>query len=104
MPLELLSKVWLTVSCGVLYVIFEGLVARDDSNTRGCWSMVITARSGPIYFGHKPIPASREESIKLKPAWEPGDPCPDLLTDDEAIRYLRLHEIEIKNPGETLQR
>jgi len=66
--------------------------------------MVITARSGPIYFGHKPIPASREESIKLKPAWEPGDPCPDLLTDDEAIRYLRLHEIEIKNPGETLQR
>jgi len=33
-----------------------------------------------------------------------GDPNPDLLTEDEAIRYLRLDIIGIKNPGETLQR
>jgi hypothetical protein len=36
--------------------------------------------------------------------FRPGDPCPDLLTEDEAIRYLRLDTIGIKNPAETLQR
>src|SRR4051794_18837302 len=36
--------------------------------------------------------------------FQPGDPCPDLLTEEEAIRYLRLDTIDIKNPGETLER
>lgn len=36
--------------------------------------------------------------------FRPGDPSPDLLTESEAIRYLRLDIISIKNPGETLQR
>ena len=31
-------------------------------------------------------------------------PCPELLTEEEAIRYLRLDTIRIKNPGETLTR
>ena len=37
----------------------------------------------------------------------PGDaptPCPELLTEDEAIRYLRLDTIEIKDPRATLRR
>ena len=33
-----------------------------------------------------------------------GDPCPYLLTEDEAIRYLRLDTIEIAKPQETLRR
>jgi hypothetical protein len=36
--------------------------------------------------------------------FQPGDPCPDLMTEQEAIRYLRLDEIEIKSPEETLRR
>ena len=31
-------------------------------------------------------------------------PCPDLLTEDEAILYLRLDTIKIKNPTATLRR
>ena len=31
-------------------------------------------------------------------------PCPDLLTEDEAIRYLRLDTINIKNRAATLER
>lgn len=31
-------------------------------------------------------------------------PCPELLTEDEAIRYLRLDTIDIKNPSATLRR
>lgn len=37
----------------------------------------------------------------------PGDPplpCPELLTEDEAIRYLRLDTINIGNPADTLRR
>jgi len=33
-----------------------------------------------------------------------GRPCPDILTEDEAVKYLRLDTIDIKNPGETLRR
>lgn len=33
-----------------------------------------------------------------------GDPCPFLLTEAEAIRYLRLDTIDITNPDETLRR
>ncbi len=34
----------------------------------------------------------------------PPQPCPELLTEEEAIRYLRLDTINIKNPPETLAR
>lgn len=38
----------------------------------------------------------------------PGEPpmvCPELLTEEEAIRYLRLDTIRgLRNPGETLAR
>ena len=30
--------------------------------------------------------------------------CPELLTEEEAIRYLRLDLIDIKSPAETLRR
>jgi hypothetical protein len=36
---------------------------------------------------------------------EPPVPCPELLTEEEAIRYLRLDTITgLRNPGETLAR
>lgn len=31
-------------------------------------------------------------------------PCPDLLTEEEAIRFLRLDTVNIKNPVGTLRR
>ena len=35
----------------------------------------------------------------------PPQPCPELLTEDEAIRYLRLDTITgLRNPSETLAR
>lgn len=37
----------------------------------------------------------------------PGNPagfCPELLTEAEAIRYLRLDTVNIGNPSETLRR
>ena len=37
----------------------------------------------------------------------PGDPprpCPELLTEAEAIVYLRLDTIDVKHPEETLRR
>ena len=34
----------------------------------------------------------------------PPMPCPELLTEDEAIRYLRLDTVDIDNPSETLAR
>lgn len=39
-------------------------------------------------------------------AWLPGNPvlpCPELLTEEEAIRYLRLDTISIKDPSATLR-
>jgi hypothetical protein len=38
-------------------------------------------------------------------AFLPGpqaSPCPELLTEEEAVRYLRLDLISINNPAETL--
>lgn len=32
------------------------------------------------------------------------EPCPSLLTEAEAIRYLRLDTVAIRNPGATLRR
>lgn len=35
----------------------------------------------------------------------PPMPCPDLLTEEEAVRYLRLNTIAgLKNPAQTLAR
>ena len=34
----------------------------------------------------------------------PPQPCPELLTEEEAIRYLRLDTIEIANRSGTLRR
>ena len=33
---------------------------------------------------------------------EPPVPCPELLTELEAIKYLRLDAIDIRDPSETL--
>jgi hypothetical protein len=35
---------------------------------------------------------------------DPPQPCPELLTEDEAIRYLRLDTINITDPSATLRR
>jgi len=34
----------------------------------------------------------------------PAMPCPDLLTEEEALRYLRLDIIDVENPEDTLRR
>ncbi len=34
----------------------------------------------------------------------PSEPCPELLTEDEAVRYLRLDTTGVRRPGETLER
>lgn len=34
----------------------------------------------------------------------PAMPCPELLTEEEAIRYLRLDIIDVENPADTLRR
>lgn len=39
---------------------------------------------------------------ELSGSFRPGDPNPDLLTPDEAVRYLRLDTIDIKNPKQSL--
>ena len=35
---------------------------------------------------------------------DPPQPCPELLTEGEAIRYLRLDTINISDPSATLRR
>ena len=35
---------------------------------------------------------------------DPPQPCPELLTEEEAVRYLRLDTITLKDPCETLRR
>ena len=35
---------------------------------------------------------------------EPPQPCPELLTEGEAVRYLRLDTINISDPSATLRR
>ncbi len=43
----------------------------------------------------------------LGPTWLPGNPptpCPELLTEEEAIRYLRLDTVDIRNRKATLRR
>lgn len=41
----------------------------------------------------------------MLPAILPGNPprpCPELLTEDEAVQYLRLDTIDVKDPAGTL--
>lgn len=38
------------------------------------------------------------------PETDPARPCPELLTEDEAIRYLRLDTTGVGRPGQTLER
>lgn len=50
-----------------------------------------------------------DNEVRIEPAWLPDGkggftPCPELLTEDEAIRFLRLDTIKIKNPKATLRR
>ena len=53
-----------------------------------------------------------ESPVTGQPRWpavaflpgNPAQPCPELLTEDEAIRYLRLDTINIGNPADTLRR
>ncbi len=33
----------------------------------------------------------------------PSEPCPELLTEEEAARYLRLDKIDTENPAGTLR-
>ena len=33
----------------------------------------------------------------------PPEPCPELLTEQEAIRYLRLDLVDIEDPAQTLR-
>ena len=35
---------------------------------------------------------------------DPPTPCPEVLTEEEAIRYLRLDTVSIKHPADTLYR
>ena len=32
------------------------------------------------------------------------EPCPPLLTEEQAIRYLRIDTLKVKNPAKTLER
>ena len=41
-------------------------------------------------------------SIPFLPG-NPPEPCPELLTEKEAVRYLRLDEIDIEEPANTLR-
>ena len=34
----------------------------------------------------------------------PASPCPELLTEEEAIRYLRLDLVDVEHPEDTLRR
>jgi hypothetical protein len=50
------------------------------------------------------LPAVGQVLVVQIRGFQPGDPSPDLLTEEEAIRYLRLDTINIKNPADTLRR
>ena len=49
--------------------------------------------------------SGQQDTVKL--VFLPGSPptpCPELLTEEEAIRYLRLDTVNIKRPADTLYR
>lgn len=52
--------------------------------------------------------ANEKKTVYLFPAILPdgnGDfmPCPELLTEEEAIRFLRLDSVDVKEPVNTLK-
>lgn len=49
-------------------------------------------------------PVYRRESDGTLREILPAMACPELLTEEEAIRYLRLDIIDVENPEETLRR
>jgi hypothetical protein len=49
-------------------------------------------------------PVYRRETDGTLTEVVPATPCPELLTEDEAVRYLRLDLVDIENPHETLRR
>ena len=47
---------------------------------------------------------NQNENIYIGPVYMPdGTPAPEVLTRDEAIRFLRLDEADLKNPAISLQ-
>jgi hypothetical protein len=64
-----------------------------------------TDAGGPSHqFGEDSAPGLHRREVAPDAGFRPGDPNPDLLTEDEAVRYLRLDLMDIKNPRETLRR
>ncbi len=58
----------------------------------------MSALTGPV------LPARYERRDDRLVEVEPPTPCPELLIEEEAIRYLRLDVSGVKNPGQTLGR
>jgi hypothetical protein len=54
-------------------------------------------------FGILP-PSYRREPDGRMVELQPAMPCPELLTEEEAVRYLRLDIIDVDDPGKTLRR
>ena len=47
---------------------------------------------------------SQNDSSYIGPVFMPdGAPAPEVMTQEEAIRFLRLDEADLKNPASTLQ-
>jgi hypothetical protein len=81
---------------------------------------VCNSAAAPMVTGHDlPVPRTPGNSTPSTNATNPGGsaccctpilpgdpptPCPTLLTEEEAIRYLRLDTINIENPSATLKR
>ena len=48
---------------------------------------------------------NHSSGVQLAPAFLPGpipQPCPEVMTEEEAIKYLRLDLIGVKDPSDTL--
>jgi hypothetical protein len=50
------------------------------------------------------LPARYELRDEALVEVEPARPCPELLIEAEAVRYLRLDTSGVKHPGQTLER
>lgn len=70
-----------------------------------CDTFCPTSNSTSIGFLSPAVLPPRYE--KYDDGWvetDPARPCPELLTEDEAIRYLRLDTTGISHPQHTLER
>src|SRR5262245_17906372 len=77
--------------------------SKGDTKRTGCASCDAHRRTGAT-DNPDVLPIRELDPIWGSAAFRPGDPCPNLLTESQAIRYLRLDSIDIKNPEETLRR